>query len=145
PLALDEVLTRALELNAPYAARFGVLFARDVNAAPRVKADSDRLMQVLTNLMSNAAKHSPKGAAVTLSSEERGDAVRISVTDQGAGIPAESRSRLFGKFEQADRTRGGTGLGLAISKALIERMEGRIGCDSEPGRGSTFWIELPKA
>ncbi len=58
---------------------------------------------------------------------------------------AEFRARLFGKFEQADRTRGGSGLGLAISKELIERMGGAIGCDSDPGQGSVFWVELPAA
>ena len=145
PVPLAEVLGRARELNAPYAERFGTRFelagAADGLA---IKADPDRLMQVLTNLLSNAAKYSPRGEPVTLSVEERGARVRISVADRGPGIAPEFRARLFGKFEQADGSRAGTGLGLAISKALIERMEGRIGCDSEPGRGSTFWIELPR-
>jgi PAS domain S-box-containing protein len=143
---LGELLERAFELNAGYAERFGARF--ELELAPKglsVRADRDRLMQVLTNLLSNAAKHSPRGAAVTVKVEERGAAARLSVIDRGPGIAAEFRARLFGKFEQADRSRGGTGLGLAISKALIERMDGRIGCESEPGRGSTFWIELPRA
>jgi len=139
------LLARAVELNAPYAERLGARLVLAPGAAPPVRADPDRLMQVLTNLISNAAKHSPPGAAVTLAAVAAGAALRISVSDEGPGIAPEFRARLFGKFEQADRAHGGTGLGLAISKALVERMNGRIGCDSEPGRGTTFWVELPKA
>jgi PAS domain S-box-containing protein len=143
---LAELLRRAVELNAPYAERFGVRLAIGaVDAGAAVRADPDRLMQVLTNLLSNAAKHSPPGAAVRIAAAVAGDSVRIDVADSGPGIAPEFRARLFGKFEQADREHGGTGLGLAISKALVERMQGRIGCDSELARGSTFWVELPKA
>jgi PAS domain S-box-containing protein len=139
------LMQRAVELNAAYAARFGVRLEIAAAAAPAVLADPDRLMQVLTNLLSNAVKHSPAGAGVLLSAVDAGRAVRFSVADRGPGIAPEFRARLFGKFEQADRAHGGTGLGLAISKALAERMDGRIGCDSEPGQGSVFWVELPKA
>jgi len=145
---LDTLLRRAVELNAAYAERLGVRLEIAPGAVPAVMyllADPDRLMQVLTNLLSNAAKHSPQGAAVVLAVAEAGKALRLSVSDSGPGIAPEFRDRLFGKFEQADRAHGGTGLGLAISKALVERMDGRIGCDSEPGRGTTFWVELPKA
>jgi signal transduction histidine kinase len=139
------LLERALELNAAYAERLGVRFVLAGGTATAVRADSARLMQVITNLLSNAAKHSPRGADVRVACADAGRMLRISVADSGPGIPAEFRARLFGKFEQADSAQGGTGLGLAISKALVERMEGRIGCDSEPGQGATFWIELPKA
>ncbi|MFY9316016.1 MAG: CHASE domain-containing protein [Burkholderiales bacterium] len=140
------LLRRALELNAAYAERHGVrlVLAAHSELAP-VRADPDRLMQVLANLLSNAAKYSPRSGEVTLSSALAGERVRISVTDRGPGISAEFLPRLFGRFEQADGAQAGTGLGLAISKALVERMGGRIGCDSEPGRGATFWFELPKA
>jgi len=143
---LGALLARALELNEHYAARLGVRLALASGSvlAP-VRADADRLMQVLANLLSNAAKYSPKGAEVTLATALADGSVRISVADRGPGIPAEFRPRLFGRFEQANGTQGGTGLGLAISKALVERMGGRIGCDSEPGRGATFWFELPRA
>jgi signal transduction histidine kinase len=102
-------------------------------------------MQALTNLLSNACKHSPGGADVVVGAAAAAGGVRISVADRGPGIPEELRPRLFGRFEQASGTQGGTGLGLAISKALVEKMGGRIGCESEPGKGSTFWIELPRA
>ena len=139
------LLQRALELNEAYAERLGVRLVLAAGAAAPVRADPDRLMQVLANLLSNAAKFSPAGGKVTVSSALAGERVRISVADRGPGIPAEFRPRLFGRFEQADGTQSGTGLGLAISKALVERMGGRIGCDSEPGRGATFWFELPRA
>ena len=142
---LDALLRRAVELNAAYGERFEARY-RVVGGASglSVRADPDRLMQVLTNLLSNAAKHSPRGGEVRLEAADAGRLARISVADRGPGIAPEFMPRLFGKFEQADRAHGGTGLGLAISKALIERMDGRIGCDSEAGRGSRFWVELPK-
>ncbi len=144
---LAALLGRALELNRAYAARYAARFAL-VAPLPgmRALADPDRLMQVLTNLLSNAAKHSPSGGEVAVALADQGATLRISVSDHGPGIAPELRPRLFGKFEQArGAKKGGTGLGLAISKALVERMQGRIGCDSEPGQGSTFWVELPRA
>lgn len=112
-----------------------------------VIADPLRLQQVLSNLLSNALKFSTSGGQVCLFSELCGTRLRISVSDQGPGIPAEFVGRLFEKFSQADasdrRQKGGTGLGLAISKELIERMGGTIGFDTGHDLGSTFWIELP--
>jgi signal transduction histidine kinase len=103
-------------------------------------------MQVMANLLSNAAKFSPENVDVTVSAAIAGDRVRISVTECGRGVPPEFRDRIFGKFAQADasnaRRQGGTGLGLSICKAIIEKLGGTIGFDSEPGRGATFWFEL---
>ena len=110
--------------------------------------DYDRVIQVLTNLLSNAIKFSPAGRVVTLNVESGFQGrVRFAVSDQGAGIPVEHQAKLFGVFQQLDssdtRLRGGTGLGLAISKAIVERMNGLIGFNSDVGKGSTFWFELP--
>lgn len=112
-----------------------------------VRVDDQRLMQVFSNFLSNAIKFSPKGGEVWVAARHLGGRVRISVGDHGLGIPPEFHQRIFQKFSQADssdtRQKGGTGLGLAISKELIERMGGRIGFDSVPGQGATFYIELP--
>jgi PAS domain S-box-containing protein len=116
--------------------------------AGSVRADRDRLIQVLTNLVSNAIKFSPadSGVVVRAARDARG-AVRFSVVDQGPGIPPEKRDRLFGKFQQLDssdtRSKGGTGLGLAISQAIIEQHGGHIEVHGEPGQGATFTFSLP--
>ena len=146
PTAADEVLSKAATLNAPYAERYG---ARIVATPPppdlHARADEARLLQVLTNLISNAAKHSPRGGVITLSATPRGQRVVFSVADQGQGIPDEFKARIFGKFEQAEGGKPGTGLGLAISKALVEKMGGEIRFESEPGRGAVFSVELSLA
>jgi DNA-binding response OmpR family regulator len=113
-----------------------------------VEADPDRLTQVLTNLLSNAAKFSPRGQAVSVSVLRKGPTIRVSVADRGPGIPEEFRPNIFNKFAQADtsdtRQKGGTGLGLSISKALIEKMSGRMGFETALNAGSTFFFDLPE-
>lgn len=112
-----------------------------------VRVDAQRLNQVLSNFLSNAAKFSPEQGEIQVRIEPLGAEVRVTVTDQGTGIPEDFRARVFEKFAQADasdtRQRGGTGLGLAISKSLIEQMGGHIGFDSPPGQGASFYITLP--
>ena len=147
PQPLSPLLEDALRANQAYADALGVRLELGDQAAVTVMVDAHRLRQVLANLLSNAAKFSPAGEVVLLSSRRHGDQVRVSVRDVGPGIPQSFRQRIFQKFSQADssdtRQKGGTGLGLAISKDLIEHMNGRIGFDSELGQGACFWFELP--
>jgi PAS domain S-box-containing protein len=147
-LAIDELVREAMLLNKAFGDRFRVRFELACSLPGRkVLADRKRLLQVMTNLLSNAAKFSPEGDAVEIRMEESGPDVRVEVQDHGPGIPEAFRSRIFGRFAQADSTasrqKGGTGLGLAICKRLIEMMHGKIGFEDRPGGGTTFWFELP--
>jgi PAS domain S-box-containing protein len=148
PLELGELLHESLRLNQGFADRFQVRLALEGEVpAATVRADRKRLMQVMTNLLSNAAKFSPPGGAVEVSIELRGGTVRVGVGDRGPGIPEAFRGRIFGRFAQADsadsRIKGGTGLGLAISKRLVEMMQGHVGFEDRAGGGTTFYFELP--
>jgi PAS domain S-box-containing protein len=147
---LSDLVTESLTLNRAFAERFKVKLAATGDLRPvKVNADRKRVLQVMTNLLSNAAKFSEAGTAVEVTIEiSAGDAVRVSVHDTGPGIPEDFRSRIFGRFAQADmshtRQVGGTGLGLAICKRLIELMDGKIGFSDRAGGGTTFWFELPR-
>jgi PAS domain S-box-containing protein len=147
---LGELVTESLTLNRAFAERFKVkLVASGEIRAVRVNADRKRVLQVMTNLLSNAAKFSTEGTAVEVSIEIAADeTVRVGVHDTGPGIPENFRNRIFGRFAQADmshtRQIGGTGLGLAICKRLVELMGGRIGFSDRAAGGTTFWFELPK-
>ena len=115
-----------------------------------VRADPVRLTQVLGNLLSNAIKYSPPHGTVLVTVGRRSEWARVTVLDQGPGVPADFVARLFEPFEQANdprhRKQGGTGLGLAISRALMEQMQGGIGIEpARAGEGARFWIELPLA
>lgn len=148
-LSLLRLLEQALLANQGYAAKFGVRLALAPGAPEAmVLANPDRLVQVMTNFLSNAIKYSPRDGTVEVNLSCRGGGLRVEVADHGPGIPEEFRSRIFGKFAQADssdtRITGGSGLGLSISKAIIEKSGGKIGYVSEIGRGATFWFELPR-
>ncbi|HEY9302075.1 MAG TPA: ATP-binding protein, partial [Phormidium sp.] len=114
-----------------------------------VKGDSDRIRQVLSNLISNAIKYSPNGGEVNISVEEQDTEVIVSVADQGMGIPPQAQEKLFTKFYRVDnastRKIGGTGLGLAIVKEIVEVHGGHIWLESAVGEGSKFYFSLPKA
>ncbi len=145
---LAELVARGVEDNQAYAAEYGVRI--EVDARPEralVRVDRDRILQVLANLLSNAAKFSPQGSVVSVRVETRERDVRVEVRDQGEGIPDSFRERVFAKFAQADpsaaRPNGGTGLGLSISKSIVERHGGAIGFDSRSGEGTSFHFVLP--
>jgi PAS domain S-box-containing protein len=146
PVSAADVISTTVELNAAYAERYAArLVAQPVPSGLRVMADRDRLLQVLANLVSNAAKHSPPGGEIALGVALSGERAVFSVADQGPGIPPEFHARIFGKFEQADPAKTGTGLGLAIAKAMTEKMGGSIRFASPPGQGATFCVELALA
>jgi PAS domain S-box-containing protein len=148
PFDVHRVATEVARMMQPLASNKGLVVEVEGDAALQVAADPQRTHQVLVNLAGNAVKFTV-GGAVTIALSQRGDLVRCEVRDTGIGIPADQLPRLFDDFVQVDssarRKFGGTGLGLAISKQLVEAMGGRIGVESEPGVGSTFWFELPAA
>ncbi|WP_353989647.1 cell wall metabolism sensor histidine kinase WalK [Pediococcus argentinicus] len=112
-----------------------------------VEVDTDRLQQVLDNIMNNAIKYSPDGGIITCRLLETHNHVIMSITDQGLGIPKDALPHVFDRFYRVDKARsraqGGTGLGLAISKEVIQMHGGRIWVESKEGEGSTFYISLP--
>jgi len=145
-------LTRmSVEANTPYGQPLQVQFRFAVHPEQAwVNGDSNRLLQVYANLLSNAAKFSRAGSTVDIRIREQpgaaGREFRVEVVDHGSGIPLAFRERIFKKFAQADdgntRTQGGTGLGLNITQSLIELMGGDIGFDSEIGVGTVFWFTI---
>ncbi len=116
-------------------------------ALPIISADPDRLVQVISNLVSNAVKYSPDGGAVTITTGARDSQVHVAVRDQGLGIAPENMSKVFGRYERFESNRTskvvGTGLGLAISRQIIELHGGKIWVESKLGEGSTFQFTVP--
>lgn len=142
------LLTATLErFGDAYAARGVALLAQHPPEDLRVRADFERAAQVLSNLLSNALRHTPPGGRVTLTVQAAGEQATFSVADTGSGIPTEHLERIFERFYRVDpaRTRGeGSGVGLTIARSLVEQMGGRIGVTSGKG-GSTFTFTLPLA
>lgn len=148
-LSVASLVEQAIEVNQGYATKHGVYMTLRRPVPPgAISVDAGKFMQILANFLSNAVKFSQEGGAVELSVEDAGPNLRISVSDQGAGIPEEFHSRIFQKFFQVDssdtRQKGGTGLGLAITKELAERMDGHVGFVSAAGKRTTFWVEFPR-
>ena len=147
---LEPFLAEAVELNQAYAGARAVRIELGNPVPPvQIRGDRARLLQVMANLLSNACKFSPPGAAVAVRAAAAASTVRVEVVDRGPGIPEEFRDRIFTRFAQADasdaRLKGGTGLGLAICKAIVERLGGRIGFESPAGGPTVFWFEMPLA
>jgi len=145
---LTAVVKESIAMNQTYASQLKVgieleQFAEDYF----VKGDSHRLLQVMANLISNAAKYSPANEVIKIALTLCDNLVRVSVSDNGDGIPPEYRSKIFQKFSQIDasdrRQKGGTGLGLNITKAIVEYHGGTIDFISEVNKGATFFFKLP--
>lgn len=117
------------------------------NQALWVEIDTDKMMQVVDNIINNAIKYSPDGGVITVKLVQKQDRVILSISDQGLGIPRKDLNKIFDRFYRVDKARsraqGGTGLGLAIAKEIVEAHQGKIWAESSEGKGSTFYISLP--
>ena len=144
---VSRIIELAVLENKTYADEFGINCKISGLSDEIILIDSQRLQQVLSNFLSNAAKFSNRNSTIEIDVSHHDQHIRISVRDYGQGIPVDFQKRIFHKFAQADasdaRRRGGTGLGLSISKELVEKMGGRIGFTSQLNQGSTFFAEFP--
>ncbi len=148
PVRVPEVAAAVVTALGPAAEDRDIRLRLVDDAAPLALADSGRLRQVLFNLMENAIKYSPPGAEIVVRACAADGGVRVEVADRGPGISRRDQARLFKEFSRVNPPGMrvvGAGLGLALSRMLTEAMGGRIGVDSTPGRGSTFWVALPAA
>lgn len=145
----SQLVQIALEGMKSVADEVGIQLRSSDNAQGLLTCDEDRILQVLTNLISNAIKFSPSGRDVSVNTEwVDSEWLRFSIVDKGSGIPKDHVPKLFQKFQQLDqsdtRSKGGTGLGLAICKAIVDEHHGHIGVQTMLGEGSTFYFELPR-
>ena len=147
-IEINQFIKNITEMNQEYAKKHNTTFKcingdNDVS----VNVDKDRLEQVMSNLLSNAAKYSPKNVPVEIFTTVNDGVIRVSVKDYGPGIPEDFQDTLFEKFTQSDsgdtRQVGGTGLGLNISKMIIQKLGGRLGFETTVGKETTFYFELP--
>jgi PAS domain S-box-containing protein len=149
PQEVMPILENAIEANQAYGSKYRVRFVLTTKLpGAYIRVDSSRMNQILSNLLSNAAKFSPPGSQVELGAVRLDGNIRIFVSDHGSGIPGVFRDKIFQKFSQADasdsRLKGGTGLGLSISRSLTEGMGGRIGYEPQDGPGTVFFVEFPE-
>ncbi|RYZ35666.1 MAG: HAMP domain-containing protein, partial [Myxococcaceae bacterium] len=146
PCDLAELAGEAIPMVAEHAAEHGITIARDLSPAP-CTADAESILRVIVNLLNNAIDHG--AAPVTLTTSATADAVTLTVTDGGAGIPEKHLPHLFERFYRADESRnrktGGTGLGLAICKAIVDAHGGSLTVASTIGEGTAFTVTLPRA
>jgi len=149
PLELMSVIRQNIASNNGYAKEYDVDFViKDPLPDCMVEADQDALSQIITNLLSNSAKFSPRKGTVDIYVMKKDGIVRVSIKDYGPGISEEFQKKIFHKFAQSDssdtRQKGGTGLGLSITKALVEKMNGTLSFETAPGFGTVFYFELPE-
>ncbi len=145
PVSPKQLLISAMDRMKMQTERAGLKLSVICEDLPNIRADKMRLEQVLVNLTHNAVKFTKPDGEITLSAELNSSAVRFAVRDTGVGIASESLPRIFERFYRADKSRAGsgTGLGLSISKHIIEAHGGKIWAESEEGRGSVFYFEIP--
>src|SRR5262245_806909 len=145
PLVLDHVVQRAVEELRPQAEEAGVVLELERRGERfQFMGDSDRLVQVVVNLVANAVRFTPRGGRVTARVADGGSELIVEIEDTGVGIPATMLPHIFGWYEQAHRRRGGTGLGLPIARGLVEAHGGRLTVESHEGKGSRFTVLLPR-
>lgn len=147
PTEAQSIIKEAVNAVSDYAEQQGISVAWETSNCV-VLADSDRLVQVIVNLLGNAIKFSPRQSQIKLSVEERPEQIEISIIDHGRGVPENMRTTIFEQYVQTsiqDGQRGkGTGLGLSICKSIVEAHNGTIGVDSNEGQGSRFWFTIPR-
>jgi signal transduction histidine kinase len=142
PSDLAIVVQEAAGSVSAEAAAAGVTVRTDVGDLPLVEADPVRIREVLVNLLSNALRHTPRGAAVVVTAAHEDDRLRVTVSNAGSGIPAEELPRIFDRFYKGSQSRG-SGLGLTIARNLVVAHGGAIEARSRPGEGTTISFSLP--
>jgi PAS domain S-box-containing protein len=147
PESADVLVNDTIEMLRPLAAGSSIVLEANVSAdLPPVLADTARIQQVLSNLVGNAVKFTPRQGRITVAADRLEAEIRFAVIDTGPGIPPEQVPHIFGRFWQANSSdRRGIGLGLAIAKGIVEAHQGRIWVESQVGLGSTFYFTLPSA
>jgi signal transduction histidine kinase len=148
PVDLQALLKRVVDKLVMRADERGVELVDNITELPAMIGDGDRLVQVFTNLVDNAIKHTPENGKVRVRTEAASGWISVHVDDSGSGIPSEDLSRIFERFYQVDKARSGgkgrgVGLGLAISRQIVEAHGGRIVAQSTVGKGSRFTVQLP--
>jgi signal transduction histidine kinase len=150
PLLLQDTIREALgSLNPKFEGKKQTFSLQIPDNLPPVKADTNRLIQVLINLLTNAWKYTPPAGEIKVTAYQNRSHIQVEVTDSGIGISPEDQQSLFNQFfrssDETVREESGWGLGLHVSKRLIEMMQGEIGVVSQLGKGSTFWFTIPLA
>ena len=140
---MARLLDQAYERYREEAQRRAIDYRRDTAAEPVIVSDGDRVLQIVGNLLSNAFHATPDGGRISLGLAQQNGSVRVTVEDNGPGIPREARERLFRPFESGRSGGGGTGLGLAIARELSTALGGRLELDTEVGKGARFSLVLP--
>jgi signal transduction histidine kinase len=147
PLRISEIIELSARIVRPNAEEKQRHLEVDAPGdLPATVGDSQRIHQVLLNLLSNAVKYSDPGDTVTVRASVQGDRIRVAVSDTGPGIPEDQLPKLFHKFARLpgqERKATGTGLGLVVARQIVEAHQGKIGVESEVGKGSTFYFSLP--